>query len=358
MDCVYDRSNKDQTTRPDSGDGDVLPLREAKPPTSIFPINSDASSVESRDRRYLELRLLHVWNAYVAPTFPGCYDPENLHAWSAEIPRLAFEYEPLLTAIFSISLLYMALRSTSLNMTNDELFAHRARYFEVTLQDHRKALSAMDRYNADAIGFTSLVLVFDAFASLRERQFHDIKPYKPPTEWLHMCRGVRHIVSLGLDMVGEDPNSTLRSMAAGSTTFFDPGVIFCESNRARFPYLLEPHGEEVESNADNEAYGAAVAYIGSVLAGKEAGDVPLKLSRRLTIFPILLQTRFLTLLEMQRPRAMVILAHYFALALSLSELWWIGDSPAREIAAIEASLDPAWLDLMAWPLQVLGESGS
>lgn len=308
---------------------------------------------ESRDRRYLELRLFHIWTNDICPTLPGSYEPRNFKIWSSDVPKLALDYEPLLSAIFSLSLLHLIFSHSQVGLTRDELFAYRAQYFEVTLRHHREAIDSMDCHTADPIGFTSIILILDAFASLRERRIQPHTLYKPPIEWLQMCRGVRSVIGLGLEMVGKDPDSILSIMAKGATSFIEPELVFSEANCARFAHLLSSHAEEIRDEVDNKAYTDAVAYIGSIAAGKEAGEGPLIVARRLTIFPIIIPGHFHTLLDVLRPRAMVILAHYFALASTLDDVWWISDSPAKEIEYIKANISEEWNGMMEWPLQVL-----
>lgn len=308
---------------------------------------------ESRERRHLELQLLHTWTVEVSKTLPGSYEAHYIKIWSTDVPRLALNYEPLLNAIFSISLLYMVFNRSEVEFTEDQLLAYKAKYFEATLRHHRQALGSMDHQTATAAGFTSIILMHYAFASLRERWIQSHVPYKPPTEWLQMCRGVRNVIELGLDMVGKDSNSSLIIMANAAEDFYKLEIVYSEANRARFAHLLSAHPDNSQDDADNEAYATAVAYIGSIAAGIEAGEVPLKVARRLAIFPIILQSRFLTLLDILKPRALVILAHYFALVYTLDGMWWIGNSPEKEIEAIKANLSDEWYDMMEWPLQVL-----
>lgn len=311
---------------------------------------------ESRDRRYLELRLLHVWTTEVCQTLPGGYHPLNLKIWAQDVPKIALGYEPLLTAIFSITLFYMIFSNSQADIAQDELLAYRAKYFEAALRHHRQALGSIDHRTANGASFTSIILIFDAFASLRERWTQPIDPntpYKPPTEWLQMCRGARNVAALGLRIIGQDSDTSFGIMARGAAPFTDPAVIYSEASRARFAHLLPTSDDESRDDVENEAYATAVAYIGSVAAAKESGEDSLKVARRVTIFPIILHDRFLALIDMLSPRAMVILAHYFALLCSLDFFWWIGDYPEKEVEAINGSLSSEWQGMMEWPLQVL-----
>ncbi|KKP00548.1 hypothetical protein THAR02_07352 [Trichoderma harzianum] len=368
VDCFYDRTDLCKTLRPDAANVLDSVLHQAGIAAGQTTAHNSAQyeglmplmSAESRDRRYLELRLLHLWTTEVCQTLPGCYDSQNLKIWSRDVPKIALDYEPLLTAIFSVSLLYTVFSNSQIGISEVELFAYRARYFEATLRHHRKALGSMDHRTANAAGFTSIILIFDAFASLRERwmqPIHSSMPYKPPTAWLQMCRGVRNVVALGLDMMGEDSNSSLSIIAGGASPFVDPDTIYSEASRAKFAHLLPTNTNTLLDDVDYEAYATAAAYIGSVAAAKEAGEEHPKISRRLAIFPTILHDRFLTLLDMPSPRAMVILAHYFALLYTLDGLWWVGNCPEKEIEAIEANLGSEWLGLMEWPLQILRDRG-
>ena len=61
---------------------------------------------------------------------------------------------------------------------------------------------------------------------------------------------------------------------------------------------------------------------------------------------------FIRFLEEGRPRALVILAHYFATAVKLDN-WIMGDTAQREIRGILAVLPVEWHVLMRWPLEVV-----
>ncbi|KAL7905878.1 hypothetical protein GGI35DRAFT_124446 [Trichoderma velutinum] len=368
VDCFYDRTNRCMSPRPDIKNVLDPELHQAGTAAGQDAAHNGVHTeelmpslaVESRDRRYLELRLLHLWTTEVCHTLPGCYDPQNLKIWTCDVPKIALDYEPLLTAIFSISLLYMVFSNSQVGIPEAELFAYKARYFEMTLRHHRKAVGSMDHRTANAAGFTSVILLYDAFASLRERwmqPIHPSMPYKPPMAWLQMCRGVRNVISLGLDMIGEDSDSSLSIMAKRASPFVDPDTIYSDANRVRFAYLLSANADTSLDDVDHEACATAVAYIGSVAAAKDAGEEHPKISRRLAIFPIVLHDRFLALLDMLNPRVMIILAHYFALLYTFDGLWWVGDCPEKEIEAIKANLSSEWLGLMEWPLQTLRDRG-
>ncbi len=82
-------------------------------------------------------------------------------------------------------------------------------------------------------------------------------------------------------------------------------------------------------------------------------DGPNETLRRCLAFPAMCPKEFFNMVEEGRPRATVIMAHYFAYLARFKDTWWIGDSGRREVNAIAAVLPLEWQDMMSWPLQEL-----
>lgn len=72
------------------------------------------------------------------------------------------------------------------------------------------------------------------------------------------------------------------------------------------------------------------------------------------IWPIILSSRFLHLLQLKRPMALVILAHGCALSKFGPYRWFFHEWTMRVGHAIADMLDPVWLVGMKWPLMELG----
>jgi hypothetical protein len=72
--------------------------------------------------------------------------------------------------------------------------------------------------------------------------------------------------------------------------------------------------------------------------------------RRLMVFPLNVSQGFLKLLQEMESCALVILAHYFALSATLTDIWWIGHTAHREVLAIEKMVNGQWVTSMSWPL--------
>jgi hypothetical protein len=91
-------------------------------------------------------------------------------------------------------------------------------------------------------------------------------------------------------------------------------------------------------------------YINSVWLAIEAREHPAMICRRLMVFPLIVSQEFLKLLQEMESRALVILAHYFALSATLADIWWTGHIAHREVLAIEKMVNGQWVISMSWPL--------
>jgi len=163
--------------------------------------------------------------------------------------------------------------------------------------------------------------------------------------------------------IADDSNSIMRGMIRSAPGMRpggwlrDNSILFCSANRQDLLHLLrrtpsdmleEPWNASIES-----AYESTTSYIGSIQLAIAAGEDSASIFRRLVLFPTMVQTEFIYLVKEQRPRALVILAHFFAFLADFREIWWIGDTGPREVRGIESVLPDEWRDLMIWPLQAV-----
>lgn len=254
----------------------------------------------------------------------------------------------------AVSCLYMATMVPDAEQTPQELMTHRAAYLEATMNQHRQLISGMTPETADATCFASMALTVDAFASLLERQ---LEPYEPPLPWLHMSRGLSSVFGVAMNLVKDYPDAIIHHLFGTTVARGMADKATFEANLEGFRHLLEPR-DEVLNEEDLEAYKNVVSYIGSVKNAHAAGEHPKTICRRLTAWATMSPARYIELLGLRRPRALVLLAHFFGLACYVNQFWWIGWTPVREIRAIEANLSPVWMDLLAWPLQAALERAS
>jgi hypothetical protein len=137
--------------------------------------------------------------------------------------------------------------------------------------------------------------------------------------------------------------------------FRDTAAIFNPQNMEPFEALVD-WSRYPEPDLDLEGrsvYERTLAYIGSVWQAILNKESPNVLFRRLVSLGILVPAPFATFLDQGRPRALVILAHHFAMAKAAEEHWWMRGVADREVIGIQSVVPADWRWAMEWPLSVL-----
>lgn len=165
------------------------------------------------------------------------------------------------------------------------------------------------------------------------------------------------------DIIVAHPESIAARMVTSSPIVYDAEERFGESQRQGLEYILERDAEdEVYEPWDAEiqdAYETTLSYLGGVLQLLDPNSEKFNVNdarRRMVIFPMAVKKRFLDLTQEARPRAIVIMAYYFAI-LVIETTWWVGDVGTLEVQAIARSLPAKWLKMVEWPLRVV-EAGT
>ena len=155
--------------------------------------------------------------------------------------------------------------------------------------------------------------------------------------------------------IANDENSISSRRAKKMPVRFDDEATFGVSNRQGLLHLLQRDEEDVAKERwhtkDQQAYETTVSYIGGIWIAMKGFEPSAETCRSLIPFPFIVQSRFIDLIKDQQPRALAVLAHYFALLASFRRVWWIGDTERREVQAFTAVLSSKWHYLMTSPLE-------
>jgi hypothetical protein len=113
--------------------------------------------------------------------------------------------------------------------------------------------------------------------------------------------------------------------------------------------LEEPWDQETQ-----QAYEKTLSYIGWIQITIKENEHPMGICRKMMAFAILAPEGFIACVDQRRPRALVILAYFFALGAQLRDTWWIGETLQREIHAIQRVVPPEWTPFMREPTSRIG----
>ncbi|CAK4020830.1 Sterol uptake control 2 [Lecanosticta acicola] len=345
--------SEEATAKPAKSD----PAASASPPVvngaagahlcSTPPIQ-DPFTEESEPRRYMELRLLHHWMVHVSRPFGMTSPPEWKELWYGEVPQIALAHKNVLYAMFTMTATHLIGRGA----TDAALYHAREKYWVWALQEQRCAVTDLDNSNTDAVAFAALLISVNALAMLQERS---LEPYSPPIDWLEVGRGAFTVLPPP-EAVAE--GTGLKILMENTANIWQMTPTLDADMREEFGSLLDretPSTDVWDDPETVEAYETALHYIYSfrraVLAGEPA-DINL---RWICMFPFMVPRKFAEFVSQGRPRALVILAYFFAVIARTEALQYLGNSgdrttPNREIYAIRRVLPEEWLSLMTWPL--------
>ncbi|KAG8416435.1 hypothetical protein J3458_007021 [Metarhizium acridum] len=345
--CLYDRvkpaSQPPPPPLPSSSSSSSTAAKEAPGPESI------ADPPESEARRKRELSLFHQYFSETGPSI--AVDEASLPFWVDRVPQLAFRCNALLYSLFVMAALHRAKVS---NYADTESLNHSSTYLSMAVRELGREIERLSACNVDAVCLASSVLRIYTFVRLQERA---LEPYAPPTSWLRMTGSSGAVFRQSAAITAMDRGSVGMQMVDLVADLLDEEE--ARAHTAPLAHLLRrQHAHELEEPwgaAVQDAYLSAISCIGAVWRAMRDRRAPGSVARRLVVFPLLVDARFVDLVDEGRPRALVVMAHYFALLAMLRGFWWVGDAGPREVRAIARHLPAEWQGGLEWPLAILND---
>ncbi|TWU77332.1 hypothetical protein ED733_005322 [Metarhizium rileyi] len=344
LNCVYDRIKPaDQPTRFVSVDHPrSLPAgKESLEPENVV------DPPESEARRKLELSLFYH---YFSETGPSISVDEASHPfWVDMVSQLAFKCNALLYSLLLLSALHRTKKS---DYTDKESLHHSSTYLSMTLRELNREIEHLSAGNVDAVCLTASLLRIYTFVRFQDR---DLEPYTPPTSWLRMTGTSSAVFRQSAEITSMNPSSVGMQMVDLVTHLLDEEAARLHT-KGLIHLMRRQDAHELEEPWDvdvQDAYLSTLNYIGAIWRAMQDRQPPGSVVRRLIVFPLFVDNRFVDMVDEKRPRALVIMAHYFALLAMLRGFWWVGDAGPREVRAIAKQLPLAWQGALVWPLEVL-----
>jgi Fungal specific transcription factor domain len=328
-------------------------------------------------RRLLELFLLHHYTTVVSNTFPSADNEPSVGVLSNYIIDVAFDHPFLLNSIFALAALHLVYlerqpcspsTSSRVDRLSDILssktgkpcqitpaHAHRI-YFNISAKQQREALANISSKNSNALWITTIVLSLQtfAFAKNEPRNEPNTETYSLPLHWLRMTRGMMEIES-ALKLFTR-PLSILDFITPVNPehTDQDKDLDTIEGTPKVFDELLSWENsfgvESIQSGMNT--YENAIQYIRKMYHIAKSGCYT-EVFRGLLRPDPLTTSEFLKLIEFQRPRAIVILACYYALTMVVDNHWIFQGMAEYEIYGLKSLLPIELNWIMEWPLEVL-----
>lgn len=269
---------------------------------------------------------------------------------SESLPEQSLKCDSLLYAMYSTTALHQVCSRHTENVSRT-MAVHR-KYLSMALREHQQSLGNITAASLDSICLTSAMLRVCAWAMLQTRPR---STYSPPMEWLMISGTATALHEKAWSIVKDLPESV-------SYKYLNSPSSNQKASRTRrgsaveFAYLLVRDETDVQIEAwdsdTSQAYTDAVGFLSEAYHAMQAGYEG-DSCRRLIIFPMKIRKQLLYLVGECQPRALLLLAHFFALTSQFDHFWWIGQGPAQEVKAIAArfSSDQRWKQMLEWPLK-------
>jgi hypothetical protein len=319
---------------------------------------------------------MHHYTAMTCKTFTFTA-PLTEEIWKITVPNLAFSgSQHLADAILAVAALH--LRSM---MPNDkELVRASHAYMAASLAEYSAALTkGINHTNAESLFLTSALIAFQSTATRvfmkdeldvalgndldgnsNKQRSQGPGCYTIPFSWFHSFQGVKAITAASWQYLRVSPVVTqvINSQTAlqldfttGPDTFFGHLLDGLEEELAALG--AEPAGgpgtplggipsAEVASRSATDAdpkpsnpelvASTRQAYQHAVAVLNWAHKIPHKGAP--LAFPATVSRRYIELLEERRPRALAILACFFALLKSMDGVWWLQGMARREVLGV------------------------
>lgn len=345
--------------------------------------------------RLMELRLMHQYTKFTHKTL--CLaSPELTELWGVNVPNLAFTGgQHLMDAILAVSALH--LRSVCPN-DKDLVRASHSYMISCVNQYSNNLSSGIDASNAAALFLTSTLIAFQSTATriFTKDESHFTSnnltgldgsvagtSYQPPLAWFHSFQGVKTVVAASwpwlkqsdviLSIIDAQPVLNL-NFGRASEGFF--GHLL--SNMDEELSVMDSQGSPADASAPNGAGSVSAAserakhtrqaYQHAVATLNWAHSKP---GQGVLAFPATVSKRFVELIEERRPRALAILASFFALLKIMDHVWWLHGTARREVLGIVSlfnsdyfgpEVERKWWPHLEWAVRLAlydpGQSGN
>jgi len=305
---------------------------------------------ESRERRLFELRFQRYWLLEFGPRLETTISQPWRSVWRGSLSHMALLNDGLLYSMHALSGTLLLL----INGLDQNLIEQRNQYLTLACSELQSKITQISTGNASTMAMSSHIINLNVTIMIQERA---LEMYKPPLNWLHLSRVVggvfRQAATLRASTV--PPQDKLDMIMDADS----PGLDYNEDLSDEFESILS----HVSSTGDQwdegnrEPYRLVLKHIANLKKGIE-DHVPIHAqSRAILLFAMSLPAAIVRFVEEERPRALVTLSYFFAVASRSPALDFLDStrglkiSMEREVHAVSRVLHEEWQALMAWPLR-------
>lgn len=308
---------------------------------------------------------MHQYTSMTCKTFTFTA-PVTEDIWKITVPSLAFSgSQHLADAILAVAALHLR----SIAPHDQELVRASHAYMAASLAEYSAALAkGIDHTNAESIFLTAALIAFQSTATrvfmkdeglsisqgqgaqgaVKQRD-QTAGCYAIPFSWFNSFQGVKAITAASWQWLRASPVVTqvINSQAVlqldfrtGPETFFGHLLEDMEEELAAMGRESKPSVPIIGVQNQPAPTAATAELISTTRQAYQHAIAVLNWAHKIPhkgaplAFPATVSKRFIELLEERRPRALAILACFFALLKSLDNIWWLQGMARREVLGV------------------------
>ena len=325
------------------------------PMTPLYPQPSPTMSRPAPvDNRLLELRLMHHYTTFTSRTLIVAQAVDDI--WQNTVPRMAFTgANHLADAILAVAALHLR----ALNPGDKDVVRASHAYMASSLSEYLASLNrGINEENAETLFLTATLIAFQSTASrifLRdEADKESPNQYELPLAWFHAFQGVKTVVATSWGWL-RNSNVVVPIIETQPVLHLDLDATAPDSF---FGHILEGVDDELAVEDPVLATQTRQTYYHAIAVLNWAHKIPHRGAA--LVFPATVSKRFIDLVEARRPRALALLACFFALLKSIDQVWWLQGVARREVMGIVSQFEPdsPWWPHLEWPVRIALFDGS
>ncbi|KUJ07404.1 uncharacterized protein LY89DRAFT_365946 [Mollisia scopiformis] len=349
--CIYQvsgesSSKSSRSTTASEISGPTRPTRSIEVPKDV---NNSTSELNLGD-----LGLLHDWTL-PSGAYTGFADsPGSEHLWQVEVPQMALQHPFLMRGILAVS----ALHISRVKPEEKPHYLQVAAYHQnLALPSYRYLVedlnARMNKENAGAILAFAQITTAYAFASPHPPGsilFAGLCASTGVPEWVYLLRGCRKIMTIAKDWISSGPlvfqNQVLDEPIDLSLSPDDYHLVALEQQIDSLPVSSPDDDEEIE------VFREALSLLRRSFALPWQPGNTLGPKYSCFIWVDLVPQRYLELLSILRPVALVLLSYQCVLLHQCDHNWYIKGAAKRIIGEVYNNIFGGnWRPWIAWPMQ-------
>jgi hypothetical protein len=329
-------------------------------PSPISPQNTNEHDVEDDSYSPVNMHHMHLFHFLTTETLPSLHTYELIDISVTDILKHCLPVPYLMNELLGFAALHKSV------VGHDSRMRESYRFQAVNFQTH-----ALSIYNAEpaVLNADTCVAAFLFAAVLGAHLLCDTLIYRGDdslarflekfVQYIHIHRGIRTVVGGQWDALTQSPIGrsfiTDRVILSHQPTTFQPTM-------TKLLGLIKSAklGESL-----TETYKLTIGNLQSIMNACETSGSASTTSASMFTYgaaviswPVMVPIEYVDALDMRRPEALVILAHYATLLHLYRRLWIFGDGGRFLIESICDSLGNEWEDWLEWPTKVLRDSTS